>query len=142
MKITKEELKKLDPCEGGFKFWIKTGEEDLIKFMRIATTYGHFDWGNWLFVRMVSIEQRVKYAIFAAKSVLHIFEEMCPKDDRPRRAIQVAATTTYTTYTTYDAARSAAADTYDAAYARAAVSAADPEIKEKLIDYAEKLLES
>ena len=39
---------------------------------------------------LMNARQRQEWAIFSAKSVLHIFEEQYPNDARPRKAIQAA----------------------------------------------------
>ena len=39
---------------------------------------------------LMNTRQRQEWAIFSAKSVLHIFEEQYPNDARPRKAIQAA----------------------------------------------------
>lgn len=90
MKITKEELKKKNPCEEGFKYWCEKGIDDLAEFMWEAYQDGHFDYAHWLFVRFVPIKTRIKYAVFAAELVLDIYEREYPEDNRPRAAIEAA----------------------------------------------------
>jgi len=121
MKITKEFLRGLDPCEDGFEYWIKTKEPDLAKFMIKAWEYGRGDWANWLFVRSVDRKTRLKYAVYAAEQVLYLFEEKYTDDDRPRKAIE-AAKECIKNNTKKN--RAAAADAADAADADAADAAA------------------
>jgi hypothetical protein len=42
----------------------------------------------WLITSYMNKMQRIEYAIFSAKQVLHIFEEKYPDDNRPRKAIE------------------------------------------------------
>jgi len=80
----------------------------------------------WLFCKKVfSKEQNQKIAILVAESVLHIFENKYPTDDRPRKAIQaakdyLAGTISREELINYRRAAAAAADA--AAYADAAAA--------------------
>ena len=73
-----------------------------------------------------AVENRVRvlFAVLCAESVLHLFEEKYPNDDRPRNAIEAARN--YIGTNEYDAANAAnAANAADAAaYAAAAYAAA------------------
>jgi hypothetical protein len=103
-------------------------------------------WANWLLSHTLSRDDRVRYALYAAKSVLHVFESKCPNDKRPRKAIiaaknhlkhkdaKSAYAAAYAAYAAYaaayaaaDAADAAADAAYAAAYAaaRAAADTAD-----------------
>jgi len=73
-----------------------------------------FDWANWLIVRLLDKQQKVQYAIYAARLVLHIFEEKHPDDNRPRKAIE-AAEMDYDTQAAADAANTAGRATAGAA---------------------------
>ena len=88
----------------------------------------------------MTLEQKRKYAIFAAQQVLDIFEAKYPDDERPRKAIEaaeavlendtkenrakadVAAAAAYAAYA--DATDAAEADAYTAYAAAAAYDAA------------------
>ena len=87
------------------------------------------DWANWLVVRLMTHEQQIAYAIFAAEQVIGIYEAKYPDDTRPRDAIQAAKAYLKepTKANKADAAAYAAADAVRAAaYAAAdAVRAAD-----------------
>jgi hypothetical protein len=131
MKLTKEFLKRHSACRDGYEYWIKTNEPDLIKFIHICKKDNHLDWANWLIVRAMNREQRLKYAIFAAEKVLHIFEAEYPDDKRPRDAIKAAKAvlkndTQKNRNAAYDAcdaaAYAAAYAAYDATYAAAAAA--------------------
>jgi len=58
------------------KFAIKSESEEYLKF------------ANWLIVRCMTHEQKVRYAIFAARQVLYICEVNCPGRIEPRKAIE------------------------------------------------------
>jgi len=141
MKITKDWLESNKACEEGIVLFLnhesklktdKSAIESLIKI-------DHFDWANWVVVRMMDEKQKIAYAIFSARSALHIFEGKYPEDKRPREAIEAAekyleCPSEKTKYATHDAAYASAhasahadtADAYaDAAYAAAAFSFSD-----------------
>ena len=92
MKVTKEFLREKRACAAGYR-WFCENCLDLVDFeAQIKHLKQHrFDWANWLLVRLMSLEQKRKYAIFAAEKVLHIFEAKYPDDERPRKAIEAAA---------------------------------------------------
>jgi len=119
-EITKEWLKSLNPCIGGFKWWCRCGERDPIKFLEVGFEGDHWNYRCWLMIRLLSNKNQVKIAIYSAKLVLPIFEERYPNDDRPRKAID-AAYAAAADAAAYAAAADVAAD---AAYADAAASAA------------------
>jgi hypothetical protein len=48
-----------------------------------------FSWANWTIVRVFNRSQKLRYALYAAKSVLHIFEEKYPEDKRPANTIHL-----------------------------------------------------
>ena len=48
------------------------------------------DWASWLVVRLMTHEQQIAYAIYAAEQVIGIYEAKYPDDTRPRDAIQAA----------------------------------------------------
>jgi hypothetical protein len=50
----------------------------------------HWPWANWLVVRLLNRTNQLRYAVYAAKQVLGIYETRYPRDLRPRRAIQAA----------------------------------------------------
>ncbi len=90
MIITEHQLSALDPCEDGFSYWLCQEKEDLAEFMVQAWKDDHTDYAHWLFVRFVPRELYLKYAIYSAELVLHIFEHQFPDDNRPREAIEAA----------------------------------------------------
>lgn len=74
MKITRARLRKLGACEEAINALPAKGAE--LKDM----------------VRLMTHEQQAKYAIYAAESVLKIYEAEYPDDKRPRNAIKAAKT--------------------------------------------------
>ena len=52
----------------------------------------HLDWANWLVTHLLTPDQCVEYAIFAAELVPGHFEKASPHDDRPRKAVEAAKT--------------------------------------------------
>jgi len=121
MIITKEWLQNNKACSEGVVFADGKGLLDLDhkSFIEKLIEYDHFDYANWLITHILRKENNVRYAIFAAELVLHIYEKKYPNDDSPRKAIEAAKK--YLNNSTYAAACSAACSaasdaTYDAAY--------------------------
>jgi len=128
MEVTLRQIKALHPCEEGLEWYKKNAyhvtdlEELLLKINE------HYPlWARWLFTHLMSPTQCVKIAVFAAKQVLHLFENKHPSDKRPRRAIEVADTWLKTPedHATAYAAYAAATAAYTAYAAYAAETAAD-----------------
>ncbi len=92
MKITQEWLESKNACSPSLKHVIKNNYIGLkIKdFISKLMSENRFSDANWLIVRCMDKSQNVKYAIFAAEQVLHIFEAKYPDDKRPRSAIEAA----------------------------------------------------
>ena len=138
MKITSEMLSAINkPCAEGLAWFndqkvktpkglLKAAEKDEQKLQ----------WCNWGVARLLRREDQIRYAIYAARKVLHIYEEKYPNDDRPKRAIDAAEK--YLNEPTEENKKTADA-AYAAAYA--AAWAADAEMKIDIISYGIKLLE-
>ena len=95
MKLTLKKLKSLNPCEGSIKKYIDAGRpdtvENAIKYCIASNNRELLNDANWLIVRMVRTKtDRVKYKIYAASQILHLFECRFPEDKRPRNAINTA----------------------------------------------------
>ena len=116
---------ELDKMEAALRL-VETEDVNIIKNLMLEK---HFDWANWLIVRIMERKQYLSYAIFAAEQVLDIFENKYPDDKRPRLAIEAARKCL----------------TNDSSAARAAAWAAGDAAKEKMqtkiINYGIKLLE-
>jgi hypothetical protein len=90
MKITLAWLKKNHACPSGIDWFLAQSKTDGIKLINALYKDSHFDWAIWLLVRLMNRKQQIALSIFAARSVLPIFEKRYPKDDRPILAIEAA----------------------------------------------------
>ena len=157
MKIT-EKLLRIDyhACDSGYQWWLDKGKpSDGIPTLKTLIKEDHNDWANWLIVRLMTRENKIKYAVYTAEQVISIYEKKYPNDDRPRKAIQAAknylkvksvknkkADAAYAAdaYAAYTAAAAAA---YADAYAAAAAADAAAERKKmqiKILKYGMKLI--
>jgi hypothetical protein len=145
--ITLDKLMEWNACKEGIE-WLKNKNiqqidyEELIKELIAEDQY---KWCYWLIAKLLNKTNLIKLAIYSAESVIHIFENEHPGDDRPRKAIQAAkkyllnknTVTTVTTdtadayayaadaaYAAYTAYAAYADATYAAAYAAYAADAA------------------
>lgn len=89
MKITTEWLEEERACKEGIEFFQSQSKTDPIKLIKKYKNT-HWDWCNWLIVRLMTYKQCVSYSIFAAEQVLHLYEKQYPSDNRPRKAIEAA----------------------------------------------------
>ena len=62
------------------------------KLISLLKQIDRIDWANWLVVRLMTHDQQIMYAIYAAEQVIEIYEARYPNDTRPRNAIQAAKT--------------------------------------------------
>ena len=90
MKISIEWLKEKDACFAGMKCYEANGKPNTVENCIKKLMPEHFDYANWLLTNAFTKEQNVKYAIFAAKQVVDIFEKEYPNDKRPRHSIEAA----------------------------------------------------
>ena len=167
--ITLKLLQKLNACDSAIKLAKKeglkshSGQDVINRCMELD----HFDYANWLIVRLMSKKQKVQYAVFAAEQVIDIYEKKYPDDERPRKAIEAAkdylkspskktkaaAAAAYAAAAYADAAANAAYAAYNAAYADAAADAAvdaayntadaataGKELQIKIIEYGKNLI--
>ncbi len=102
------------------------------KIIKAEIMAGRHDDVNWFLAESLNRENRIRYACYAAKQVLHIFEEKFPADKRPRLAVNAATacipdTAAAARATARDAAAAAGAawTSGDAGAARAAEAAAE-----------------
>jgi hypothetical protein len=132
MTITTKQVKDLQPCNDGWKWYMENQEEDLEKLL-IKINSVRPDWARWLFTNLMDRKQCLEVAIFAAREVLSIFEDKYPNDDRPRKAIESAEKwikypldeNRYAAAAAADASADAAAAAADASADAAAAAAAD-----------------
>ncbi|MBF0554423.1 MAG: hypothetical protein HQK96_07720, partial [Nitrospirae bacterium] len=96
MRLTKKKLVEMGACSSGLDWYCKNGEPETVKAtikkLLASSKQERFNWSNWFFGKVFTREQAVKYAIFSARLVLHIYEEKYPNDNRPRLAIEAAET--------------------------------------------------
>ncbi len=126
--ITVSYLNKLSACKEAVEMFANQKETDTIKILQGTMKINHFNWANWLIVRLMNRKQKLQYSIFAAESVIDIYEKKHPNDKRPRKAIEaVKKVLKYDSKKNRTAAYAAADAAYAAAYAAdaAAADAAD-----------------
>jgi hypothetical protein len=120
MKLSLKILRKLGACESGIDYYKNNQECESVEIAiekLLASEYTKkYNWTNWLISNMLSNDNKIRYAIFAAESVLDLFENGMPKDDRPRKAIEAAKN--------YLSIKNTAAEDAAGAAARAAARAA------------------
>ena len=136
MNITEEWLKEKSACREGRIWWRNQKETDGLKVVKALIKDKKLDWANWSITHIMSYEQYVSYAVYAAEQVIEIYENKYPNDKRPRQAIDAARKCIDNPTQENKDAAYAAADA--AAYAAYAAYAA---IKLKILKYGIKLLE-
>ena len=89
MKITVAVLKKWGACEEGIE---RFGKKSMMleKMILKLKEKKRYDWIWWTMRHTLDKTQSVKVAIYAAESVIDIFERKYPNDKRPRKAIKAA----------------------------------------------------
>ena len=89
--INLEVIKELDPCINGLNNYIKHHKDfegSIIDFLQLDNV--PVDDKFWVILREEFLPTNLihRFAIYCAKEVLHNFESVYPKDDRPRKAIE------------------------------------------------------
>ena len=90
MNITKEWLEEMNACTAGIDWFLAQTETAGITVVKKLLAENHFEWANWLIVRLMDRKQKIRYSCFAARQVLVIFEKQYPDDKRPRLALEAA----------------------------------------------------
>ena len=92
MNITLEFLKQKEACEEGLDYFKANNLEEIeaYKLINKLNEDNKLGWNNWLLSKLFTHENCIKYAIYSAELVLHIFEKKYPDDKRPRLAIKAA----------------------------------------------------
>lgn len=121
MKLTLELLSSHNACQPGVDWWKQSKCKTVETTARKLLKEKRYDWANWLLSHVLTPDNKVSYAIFAAEAVLAIYEKQYPKDDRPRKAIE--ADKAYLKAKGKDRAAGDAA--WDAAWAAARAAARD-----------------
>ena len=122
--VTLEWLESIYACDDGIEYYKTLDETNLLKILERCILDDNLDYANWLIARCMDRKQRLRYALYAAESVLHIYENEHLNDNSPRMAIEaVKAVIKRDSKKNRDAAHAAAhAAAHDAA--RVAASAA------------------
>ena len=158
MKLTIEMLDRLNACQECKDWFVASKCKTVAGSCKKAMKEGHHDWANWLVIKLLNRDDRIRLACYAARLVLHIYEDKFPGDMRPRQAIEKAeryvenkhtdvfaeSMYAFTAMDAWNAARAsvAARDAKDAKGAWAAHSAEwDIVVEKKIIKYGLKLLE-
>ena len=143
MKITQQQLKDWSACTDGYKWAcgiLKDKPMEVKKFLKITADH-RLDWANWVIVRVMTYDQYVNYAVYAAEQVIDIYEKKYPDDKRPRLAIEAAKNCIGLKGTARAArAAGAAARAAGAAAGDAAGDAAQKQMKIKILEYGLSLL--
>ena len=96
MKLSLDLLKSKNVCQQGIDYYIENPSstvEEAINSILLKSDEevpNRLRWSSWLLTKVFTKTQNIKYAIYAAESVLKIFEDKYPKDKRPRLAIRAA----------------------------------------------------
>ena len=136
IKITLEQLKKLNACEAGINWFIKSKLTDLKTITRKLLEDNKSNYAIWLLSRLLTHSQQVQWAIFSAHQVLSVFEKKYPNDNGPRKAIEAAIA--WLENPAEENRSIAGADAIAAAFP--ATYAVDTEMNQNIINYTLKLL--
>jgi hypothetical protein len=90
MKLTRQWLKNKGACTDAYKWYLDQKTTDMDELFKRAMESKRYLDINWVIAHKLSRMDRVRYAIFAAELVIHIFEEKYPTDKRPANAILAA----------------------------------------------------
>ena len=74
MNITEEWLKEKSACREGRIWWRGLKETDGLKVVKALIKDKKLDWANWSITHIMSYEQYVSYAVYAAEQVIEIYE--------------------------------------------------------------------
>ena len=121
-------LTDLSACKEAIDWFVENCKDNCSTEEAVDTLYksNHteaFEWSNWILTRLLTDVNKIKYAVFAARKVLSIFEKQYPDDLRPRLAIEGVEKFIYDGSEVNKDACAAAA--YAADYAAANADAAD-----------------
>ena len=131
MKINTDKIRALKPCLDRFNNYLNHYQdfdgslEDFVMLENI--TYSD---KVWVFIRLATKMQNVKWSLLCASKVLHIFEEKYPDNKKPRLALEAAENwinnpnddTANAAYAAASAANAAAYAANAAAYAAASAA--------------------
>jgi hypothetical protein len=91
MIVSIKNLKELGACREGTEYALAhlNGMDASIAINGLIKA-DKLEWANWAISRLISKENRIRYAIYAASHVIKIYEDKYPSDTRPRDAINAA----------------------------------------------------
>lgn len=129
MEISREWLKDNHACSESMKLFDKANKTDVGEIVLELLKTKKLEWANWLLAHTLSPKNRIRYAVFAARQVLEIYEKEYPDDDRVRVAIEAAEAvidldTEETRKAAYSAVCAGRASAYSSAASAYAASAA------------------
>jgi len=168
MKITVDKLRELDACDSGIEYFKSKHSDgveltDLIREDIGTNNWTILEYADWLITHCMTHEQRIDYALYAARLVFPAYQEKYPNDPRVRNYIQAikdfrdgkimkgelqyaanaAAEAAYTALAPYAAyAAYAAAHAAYAAHAAAGTFADKNAMMIKILEYGVTLLEA
>jgi hypothetical protein len=123
MHLNLELLIEKSACESGLAWYLSHGQPNTVEgcvsaLLADPDPSTTLPYANWLLSNLLNEDDCRRYAIFAARQVLHIFETAYPEDNRPHLAIEAAENYLVThSEADRDAARAAGNDAWDAARA-------------------------
>ena len=88
-------MEKHNACQKGIDWVLEQNETDPVKLVKLAIKTNDqeiLDYANWGICEILKHRHKslVRYAVYAAEKVLHLYEEKYPRDMQPRQAIQAA----------------------------------------------------
>ena len=89
-KVTLAWLESINACKDGIEYFKTLNISNVYEVIDRCMGDDQFGYANWLIVRFMNKKQGQRYAVYAAESVLHIYEDRHPDDNRPRLAIASA----------------------------------------------------
>ena len=95
MKLSLEFLQRKQACSGGLKWYDEHGQPDTVEacvaaLIADANEPKNLNYASWLLSQTLSEPDCRRYAIFAARQVIGIYEKQYPEDARPRKSIEAA----------------------------------------------------
>ena len=103
MIINREKLEELDACKEAIVFFSSKYDQieevallrDVLQYEdEVKREYGKdiYEWCYWLIAYILEPIDRVRFSVYTAELVLHIYEEQYPGDMRPRKTIDSVKT--------------------------------------------------
>jgi hypothetical protein len=91
MKINKQVIAALNPCADRFNnYVINNQDKDFTVQDFLGLDNITYSDKIWVMTRLMTTEQCIKWSIACADSVISLYEDKYPNDNRPRKAIEAA----------------------------------------------------